>query len=548
MNQPIAYLLGRLVKSCDITIDPSELEFQLMSHPSYPSLHSITGVLNHFRINNLAVELPVDEESFSQLPNFFFTRITDEEGAHFVFVQKKENECDITFDKRKIRSLSIPDFISRWTGIVVVVEKSNLETPVEKVNAPLYTNLLFYSALLTILAIPFVISPSLMSVAYFLLCALGIVLSGMIVMQELGVKSAALDKFCGKENSSTSCDEVINSNGSKLFGIVKLSQAGLIYFSGLAICWLLFSLTGSDIKSLFWPTMMAIPVTIYSIYFQLTKVKKWCLLCLSVVLVLWVQNAIAIGWWASDEQYSFQLVEIIEIMICFLFSAVLIDVVLSGIKNTQMLKELKIEHIKFKRNYNLFGALINQSSTLSTQIDAKEIVFGLADQVAPLEIVIVTNPLCGHCKSAHELVEPLLRRFNDKIKLCIRFNVRTTHPEELSVKIARRLLEIYHTESEATALAALHDAYGEVQHQAWLDKWAEYSGDTYLEILKEESNWCEQNGINFTPEILVNGRSFPNDYERMDLLYFIEDLIEESEAQAVETAQSIDQMVSQSYS
>ena len=25
-----------------------ELEFQLLSHPSYPSLHAVTGVLDHF--------------------------------------------------------------------------------------------------------------------------------------------------------------------------------------------------------------------------------------------------------------------------------------------------------------------------------------------------------------------------------------------------------------------------------------------------------------------------------------------------------------------
>jgi hypothetical protein len=31
---------------------------------------------------------------------------------------------------------------------------------------------------------------------------------------------------------------------------------------------------------------------------------------------------------------------------------------------------------------------------------------------------------------------------------------------------------------------------------------------------------------NFTPEILINGHSFPKEYDRADLVYFVEDLYE----------------------
>ena len=60
-------------------------------------------------------------------------------------------------------------------------------------------------------------------------------------------------------------------------------------------------------------------------------------------------------------------------------------------------------------------------------------------------------------------------------------------------------------------------------------KWGETSNPTYQEILKNEKNWCASNKINFTPALLINGRQYPKEYGRMDLLYFLEELIEEQE-------------------
>ena len=42
-----------------------------------------------------------------------------------------------------------------------------------------------------------------------------------------------------------------------------------------------------------------------------------------------------------------------------------------------------------------------------------------------------------------------------------------------------------------------------------------------------QKEWCGEHKINFTPEILVNGYSYPKEYERADITYFIEELHEE---------------------
>jgi len=135
--------------------------------------------------------------------------------------------------------------------------------------------------------------------------------------------------------------------------------------------------------------------------------------------------------------------------------------------------------------------------------------------------------MCGYCKESHTLVKKILQQNNPDIKITIRFNVQVADVKSVGVKIASKLLEIYSTCNQEFCLEALSDIYGEMDANSWLQKWGEASSLKYLETLKVEKDWCTSNKINFTPAVLINGRQYPKEYDRMDLLYFIDDLIEE---------------------
>ena len=124
MKEQTSYLLYELLKLSSIKIDKKELEFQFESHPSYPSLHSITGVLNHFGIDNLAIEVPNNKETLEELPEFFIAHLKDKEGEHFVIVKRKDNQVEIILDKKSKKILSTDSFLQSWTGIIVAVEKT----------------------------------------------------------------------------------------------------------------------------------------------------------------------------------------------------------------------------------------------------------------------------------------------------------------------------------------------------------------------------------------------------------------------------------------
>jgi len=112
-------ILNLYLKDHHIKIPIEELELQLLSHPSYPSLHSITGVLDHFNIDNMALEVPQNRETFDMLPEQFISFVTMENGSEFVVTKKINNGVQIYFGNRKKEILSFEEFINVWNGVVV---------------------------------------------------------------------------------------------------------------------------------------------------------------------------------------------------------------------------------------------------------------------------------------------------------------------------------------------------------------------------------------------------------------------------------------------
>ena len=98
MNQHLYYIVKQLVSKNDIRIHEDELQLQLLSHPSYPSLHSVTGVLDHFSIPNAALRIPKTQEVLQQLPPYFMASMTAQKGQELVLVEKKSKGFKTTND------------------------------------------------------------------------------------------------------------------------------------------------------------------------------------------------------------------------------------------------------------------------------------------------------------------------------------------------------------------------------------------------------------------------------------------------------------------
>lgn len=524
MKDPLVYQTQQLLKFNKISFDKEELAFQIKSHPSYPSLHAITGVLDHFNIENLALDIPVNEETLRQLPLVFLAQIHTDRGKEFAVIKNEGLEYEIISNVTEKVILSLREFLKIFTGIIVAVEKDLEQKENQTSVNQLLKNTVVGSAVTLFLVLFLMAKPSISDALFFIFSILGLFISASIYSQELGEESILGNAFCSGETASKSCDDVLSSKGAKIVKGFKISDLSIVYFIGSTLAIYFLTLLGIGLTTPIILSFLAIPMTIYSIYYQYAVVKKWCLLCISIVGILWVQAIIGGTNMQAIENTSIQ-----DIVITALFFSVALigwNFISSLLNSKKDFKKNKINFFKFKKNFNLFNALLEKSKTIPTDLsDTSEIVFGTVD--SPLHITIITNPFCGHCRAVHTLIEDILKKHSDSLKISVRFNINPENVDSDSVRVTSRLLELYHTQGEDSCMDAMHDIYEGQALEMWIQKWGECKDiSTYIETLKAQSTWCIDNAINFTPEILINGKSFPKEYDRSDLIFFIEELEE----------------------
>ena len=132
MKNSLIPLVERLLKKNKILFDKKELAFQIQSHPSFPSLHSITGVLDHFNIENVAADVPANIETLVQLPACFLAQINTDHGKDLVIVDRKKQDYFVYNSDNKKQKHTEQEFIEKFTGIIVAVEKTEESIQPEK--------------------------------------------------------------------------------------------------------------------------------------------------------------------------------------------------------------------------------------------------------------------------------------------------------------------------------------------------------------------------------------------------------------------------------
>ena len=247
-------------------------------------------MLDHFNIENVAADIPTNVETLLQLPDCFIAQINTDQGNDLVSIEKKGPNYTIFNTENKKEKISEENFLKKFTGIIVAVEQNENETQIsESSNIGKYITLTTIVLLASFVA--YQNTTSWYTVIFLLLSIIGIITSIAIIKQELGLKTTLGDAFCSGGDDKKDCDAVLTSKGAEVFKGYKLSDFSILYFTGLSLL-TFFQISNPAIS--FTISLFAIPVTLYSLYYQYAVVKKWCLLCLSIVAVLWIQALVPI--------------------------------------------------------------------------------------------------------------------------------------------------------------------------------------------------------------------------------------------------------------
>jgi len=487
------------------------------SHPNYPSIYAITDTFDLLSIENIAIKIP--KEQFEALPDEFLTFYNKD----FALVSKSDLSIILETDEKK-QKIRINDFLNGWDGIVIAIEPNVTNS---EANKKAESGWLKYTVPFLVLISLSLIKNEYSLESFFLLLTTitGLLLSIFIIQEDLGVKNETVAKLCNM-NLNTSCSSVIQSDKSKVSKWMNFSDLPLVFF-GVNFLAILFQpmQTGKLIGLM---SLLSIPVIVYSLWLQKFELKKWCVLCLAVSIVIVLQGLTCLL--IFDFSFDFMINGIY--FQTYLFPAVLFisvwlylkSVLKDKIKAEKSVNELK----KFKRNYNVFKLLLKRIPHLDGFEQLKGLEFG--NPKAETQLTLVLSPGCGYCHKAFQDAYELVQEFPERTFLKVLFNLNPENNDNPYKIVVESLLTINNYDPEKAKEAIIDWHIHKMKPAIWKEKWLVNVIDMQVNnLIHEQYHWCLTNAFNYTPVKIINNKQFPTEYDINELKYFLNDFSDDKE-------------------
>ena len=486
-----------------------------LSHPNYPSLFAITDSLTILGIENIAIKIP--KEQFVELPDSFLAVFNQE----LVLVSKKSDTVSIETENGGRKNVTFNEFLAGWNEVIVVIEpntKIDVKSGIHNVSWLQYSFPVVALIIISLLYNAY----SLRSIALLLISISGLIVSAFIIAEKLGIKNEVVSKFCNG-NPNISCNSVIKSGKSESSKWIDFSDLPLLFFGINTLSLLIEPQTDAVVGGI---SLMALPIIGYSIWVQKFQLQKWCVLCLGISSLIFLQ---AIVFCFQD----FLLLDFFSISLFgFLFSFLLFSSVwlfLKPVLEKKLQAESDVSKLKrFKRSYSVFKSLTKEIRA-SEDFD-KLTGIGFGNKNAAMQLTVILSPSCGHCHNSFWEAYELVSKFPNSVFLNVLFNVNPGNNDNPYKVVVQSLLTIrnHNTEKAREALIDWHIMRMELDN--WKEKWAvDFIDMKASEQMHQQYNWCLSNRFNYTPVKIINNKLFPGGYEINELKFFLNDFSEEKE-------------------
>lgn len=497
---------------------PDTTKRLLNTHPSYPSVLSATEALSDLNIENMAVNLGVD-----QLPEVPLPSIAHLRKGHFVVLEEVQETKVRYFDPEVgVVTQALQEFDVQWSGVLLMAElEDNYQEKgykLHKAKLPAIATLLIIGIVLGVL----VGWQNYSSVATQWLPVLGLKIIGsvvavLLVLKDIGLSNNLIHRLCDS-NTNVSCGQVLDSPAATWFGWLKMSDLGLVYFVGgfLSVLFALFS--GQLLGVLVWLgilSALAVPYSLFSVYYQAVVVKKWCVLCLAVQALFWLELVASLRL-ITQGVNAINLPAIALSIIAF--SAVIIAwVLLKPLLKWEKValdKETKLNY--FLKNEQIMQSVLASAPSIDVQYQEQKTYLGNPQN--PIEITIINNAFCKPCANKHEEVIQLLEEFTDLIKINVIFVGKQGDDEDPINEVSRHLIGVSIANSEKM-LEAMTFWFRNKDLKTLIKKFpvTEEQFTRATQIHEAQMEWSREAKISGTPTMLIENRVLPIGFDVSNL-------------------------------
>lgn len=531
------------LKRIRVSVNNYTVNETLQNHPYWPTLLCISDSLNKWHIPNGAGK--IDITNIDELPTPFIAYTNNRENPLAIVTQVTGNSVTIhQKNYNKPITESREGFLKRWTGVYLIAEPTEHSGEIKyKLNRrkEIISSLIPVSAiaLLAVFSFLFLYRANIAGKAlqafsvigiylqYFILLA-GVAVTSLLLWYEIDKNNPVLQKVCTGIVKGN-CNAILSGKRAKLFNWLSWSEIGFFYFTGTLLVMLnpafvMLSPVEASVNSITliaWLNIIALPYTVFSIYYQWRVAKQWCVLCLAVqaLLLLGGINVIVNNLLFPLSQFSFLFIA--NCLLYFLLPVLIWYAIKPFILSLQEAKNTRREYLRIKFNSEIFETLLKKQKAIT--IPADELGIDLGNPAATNTLIKVCNPYCGPCAKAHPKIEKLLKG-NANLKVKIIFST-PNNDDYLAIKPVRHLMAIANRDKEGSEIKGALDYWYMAEKKDYEMFAVRYplNGELTRQGNKIEAmdKWCKEMGVNFTPTVFINGYQLPDAYDIEDLQYFL---------------------------
>ena len=510
--------------SLKIRLDDQKIYDELLSHPDYPSLLSISDVLTFFKVPNAAYR--VEENELENVPCPFIAHTSTHYGDFVLVHQIEKDMVIVSNEKWNKHRFAIAEFKVLFSGTVISAESvTQTSAPIRisdllmTIKVPLavttlvlifFSAIIFHSNYFTRFNWP-LLTLTLYNTA-------GLITSVLLLIQSVDTNNPLVQKLC-QGGGNTNCNAILSSKAAKVFEGLTWSEVGFFYFAGT---WFLLLFGGGSTsiwQMLALLNIISLPYTVYSIYYQARVAKQWCILCCTIQALLWLEF---ISYASSFHLplASPNIADLSTVFITMLLPATLWVLIKPLLLQIQQLDPLKKQLQKFKYNSELFNKMLTSQPKYAQPDEDCSIVLGNVE--AGNVITMVTNPYCPPCANTHKLLHNLLEQ-NGNLQARIVFTANNTD-DDIKTPVSRHLMTLHGLPDKSVVKQALYDWYEQKQksYESWANAYPAELNEVEYNKINRQKAWCEMAQISATPTILLDGYKLPDGYQLTDLKYMLQ--------------------------
>jgi hypothetical protein len=531
--EPNVKALITFLRLLRVKVNNSTVDETLQNHPNWPSLLCLSDALHQWQVPNAAGK--TDKAAIDELPVPFMA-YTNNPSAPIAIVTKitTTNVHVYANNYTKPATIAKADFIQTWHGVYLIAEantvsgeknytavrrKTILKKVIPSAAIVLLTAVSFILLTTTLTAPRYLLAVNTTGIyLQYLILVTGVLVTSLLLWYEIDRNNPLLNKVC-TGISKGDCTALLTGKQARLFKGLSWSEVGFFYFSGGLLTLFLAGtyLTGA-ITIVAWLNILALPYTIFSVYYQWQVAKQWCVLCLMVQALLLLGG---INCMANNYLLPIQAIDITIIaktIPLYALPVLLWYAIKPYILKLQEAKTTKREYLRIKFNTEIFNTLVEKQKRISYK--ANELGINIGNKQAKHTLIKVCSPTCGPCGKSHKKLTTLLEKVPDlNIKIIFTTPNDDTHT---AYKPARHLMAI--AAGPGNIEAALNDWY--LPEKKDYEKFAEkypviedlFHQDKKLQAMSE---WCRSMEITATPTFFINQHQLPDAYSIEDLEYFL---------------------------